>query len=63
MRLGIDRETSGISGLDAVWLWHRYRGGDKRALETLLHYNLEDCQNLKVLRAKLTDGAWQRGWA
>ena len=63
VRLGIDRETSGISGLDAVRLWWRYQGGDQNALKTLLHYNREDCQNLEVLRAKLKDGAWRRGWA
>jgi uncharacterized protein len=63
MRLGIDRDSSGISGLDAVRLWYRYQRGDKSALKILLDYNRDDCQNLKVLRDKLHGEAWRRGWA
>ncbi len=63
VRLGIDRDSSGISGLDAVRLWYRYQGGDKNALKILLDYNRDDCQNLKVLRDKLSGEAWRRGWA
>jgi uncharacterized protein len=33
-----------------VLLWHAYRGrGDRRALESLLAYNLQDAINLKTL--------------
>jgi uncharacterized protein len=63
MRLGIDRDSSGISGLDAVRLWYRYQSGDKSALKILLDYNRDDCQNLKTLRDKLHGEAWRRGWA
>jgi len=63
MRLGIDRDSSGISGFDAVRLWYRYQGGDASALKILLDYNRDDCQNLKLLRDKLNGGAWRRGWA
>lgn len=63
MRLGIDRDSAGISGFDAVRLWYRYQRGDKKALKILLDYNRDDCQNLKVLRDKLHGEAWRRGWA
>jgi uncharacterized protein YprB with RNaseH-like and TPR domain len=63
IRLGIDRDSSGISGLDAVRLWYRYKSGDKSALKILLDYNRDDCQNLKLLRDKLNGEAWRRGWA
>ena len=50
-QLGIPRQLQGISGRDAVLLWHRYQDyGDWSALATLLEYNKEDVMNLKVLR-------------
>jgi uncharacterized protein YprB with RNaseH-like and TPR domain len=53
-QLGISRELSGIGGLDAVWLWRKFRdGGDRAALQTLLKYNEEDVVNLRVLRERL----------
>jgi len=53
-QLGIPRELEGIGGLEAVWLWWRYRKqGDENALELLLKYNKEDVVNLRVLRERL----------
>ena len=59
--LNISRELQGLNGLDAVLLWQRYvNHNDKHALDTLLHYNKEDVVNLKTLREKLEDIAWDR---
>jgi uncharacterized protein YprB with RNaseH-like and TPR domain len=53
-QLGITRVLSGVSGKDAVALWYTYeKTGDTEALETLLAYNREDVENLKVLRERL----------
>ena len=53
-RLGIERKLLGVSGRTAVELWWRYaRRGESDALHTLLCYNQEDVQNLKVLRERL----------
>jgi hypothetical protein len=53
-QLGIPRQLQGITGLDAVLLWQRYRDyGDQNALELLLQYNREDVMNLKALRERL----------
>jgi hypothetical protein len=53
-QLGIDRDSVGIDGLEAVRLWWRYiETFDLDALNTLLKYNKEDVQNLKVLKEKL----------
>jgi uncharacterized protein YprB with RNaseH-like and TPR domain len=55
-KLGIARESVGITGWDAVLLWNRYtRYGDSEALQTLLKYNEEDVVNLKILRERLED--------
>jgi uncharacterized protein YprB with RNaseH-like and TPR domain len=55
-KLGIARESVGITGWDAVLLWNRYkRYRDQAALQTLLKYNEEDVVNLKTLREKLED--------
>lgn len=55
-RLGITRKLSGMSGLDAVRLWQRYKlTGDGHALERLLKYNEEDVVNLSILRRKLRE--------
>jgi len=55
-QLDIPRRLQGVSGLDAVLLWQRYREyGDLNALATLLEYNKEDVVNLKVLRERLSD--------
>jgi hypothetical protein len=53
-QLGIDRDSVGIDGLEAVRLWSRYvEAFDLDALNVLLKYNKEDVQNLKVLKEKL----------
>ena len=51
-RLGISRSdsTEGLSGEDAVHLWHDYaRNGNKDALDLLVEYNTEDIINLRPL--------------
>ncbi len=49
--LGIDRgELDGVDGYFAVLLWQDYdRMGNRRALDTLLAYNIEDTVNLERL--------------
>lgn len=49
--IGLSRpaELAGVDGLAAVWLWHRHRRGDRRALPALLRYCAEDVLNLKHL--------------
>ncbi len=49
--LGLDRgELDGVDGYLAVLLWSEYRKkGDKKALETLLAYNMADTVNLENL--------------
>ena len=50
-RLGITRQLTGVSGKDAVALWyHHQKTGCQESLSTLLAYNREDVENLKVLR-------------
>ena len=49
---GIERESdvSHLTGRDAVKLWYRYkRNHDENALHTLIKYNIEDIENLKIL--------------
>lgn len=54
-RLEICRETDGLTGMDAVWLWKKYcRSNDKAALDLLLRYNRDDVVNLKQLRESLS---------
>ncbi len=54
-QLGINRRLVGINGYEAVKLWWSYaKGGNQRALATLLEYNKEDVVNLKVLKEKLS---------
>lgn len=50
-QLGIDRGLlSEVDGYTAVLLWQEYRrSGDRRLLETLLAYNIEDTLNLEAL--------------
>jgi uncharacterized protein YprB with RNaseH-like and TPR domain len=49
--LGLHRDPAiqGVDGFEAVRLWHRYRRGDKSALERLILYNLTDVANLVEL--------------
>jgi len=51
IRLGLDRgELTGVDGYAAVLLWEMYRRtGKRRALETLLAYNIMDTVNLERL--------------
>ena len=57
--MGIRRELPDMAGYDAVLLWKKYqRDGDRNALETLLKYNREDVENLRVLRTILEDESW-----
>lgn len=50
-QFGIDREElNGVDGLFAVHLWNDYkRKGNRKALETLLAYNILDVVNLEKL--------------
>jgi len=50
-QLGIERDDlEGVDGYFAVLLWHDYQnGGNERALETLLAYNIADTVNLERL--------------
>lgn len=50
-KLGIKRdELAGIDGMFAVYLWKEYkRNKNKKALETLLSYNIQDVLNLEKL--------------
>jgi len=53
-QLGISRRLVGVTGYEAVKLWWSYvKGGNQRALATLLEYNKEDVVNLKALKEKL----------
>jgi uncharacterized protein YprB with RNaseH-like and TPR domain len=49
--LGLARDATieGVDGFEAVWLWHRWRRGDRKALRKLLLYNLTDVVNLVEL--------------
>jgi hypothetical protein len=49
--IGLSRgDLDGVDGLFAVQLWHDYRRrGERRTLETLLAYNIEDVINLELL--------------
>jgi len=49
--LGVTRseDTTGITGFDAVRLWHEYERGSDGALELLLKYNREDIMNLETI--------------
>ena len=52
--LGLDRgDLDGVDGFFAVLLWKDYeKTGSKKALETLLAYNIEDVVNLHTLMVK-----------
>jgi len=49
--LGLKRDAAiqGVDGFEAVHLWHRYRRGDRAALDRLVLYNLTDVANLLEL--------------
>lgn len=50
-QFGLDRhQLEGVDGFFAVLLWQHYQStGDRRALETLLAYNIQDTVNLETL--------------
>lgn len=53
-QLGIKRKLTEVNGLEAIKLWWRYIDSfDLDALDTLLEYNREDVENLKVLKEML----------
>jgi uncharacterized protein len=53
-QLGISRETDGVDGLQAIYLWRQYLDeNDEDALELLLKYNRDDVVNLRTLHEKL----------
>lgn len=53
-QLGIKRKLTEVDGLEAIRLWYRYIDSfDLEALDTLLKYNREDIENLKVLKEML----------
>ena len=57
--MGIRRNLPDMSGFDAVLLWKKYqRDNDRVALDTLLEYNREDVENLRVLRNRLENDPW-----
>lgn len=53
-QMGIDRgDLDGVDGFFAVLLWQDYKANkNKKALETLLAYNIEDVVNLEILMVK-----------
>ena len=50
-QFGLEREGAleGVSGVMAILLWREYKAGNKRALDTLIRYNMEDVVNLRYL--------------
>ncbi len=52
-QLGIHRDTKGVDGLQAMNLWAAHQKGHPDALEILLRYNREDCENLESLARHL----------
>ena len=59
LAMGIRRKLPDMAGHKAVLLWKKYQSdGDRSALETLLKYNREDVENLRVLRTILEDERW-----
>jgi uncharacterized protein len=52
-RIGIRRETEGVDGMEAMYLWERYLRGDKKALQALLRYNAEDLEGLVAIKQDL----------
>jgi uncharacterized protein YprB with RNaseH-like and TPR domain len=51
--LGIERQSAGITGMDAMRLWEQWLRGDDGALKLLLRYNEDDVVNLYLLEKEL----------
>jgi uncharacterized protein YprB with RNaseH-like and TPR domain len=64
-QLGLRRSerTRGLSGWDAVRLWHEYRRGSWEALSLLLRYNEEDVLHMKPLLEFGYRELYARTWA
>jgi uncharacterized protein YprB with RNaseH-like and TPR domain len=63
LQTGISRpdDVMGMSGEDAVRLWHNFeRTGNRNALKLLLKYNMEDIVNLEPLTDMLVKDAKRR---
>lgn len=68
IQLGLDRgDIADVDGFFAVLLWYDYvRNGNKKALETLLAYNIQDTVNLETLMVmaynmKINDTPFHQG--
>ncbi len=53
-RIGVRRQLTGLSGMDAMVLWTQHLQGDPDALTTLLGYNREDLDGLVAIRTYLS---------
>lgn len=51
--LGIGRQTDGLTGMDAMWLWEEWLRGNRAALARLLKYNEEDVVNLYLIEKEI----------
>ncbi len=61
--LGIKRqeEVEGMSGEDAVTLWHLWKQtGDRKHLEKIVKYNEEDIVNLLPLAKQMIPQLWEK---
>jgi len=61
-QLGINRDAAveGVTGFDAVTLWHQYKmTGDETYLKKLIMYNEEDIINLKPLAEYAIPRLWK----
>ena len=58
--IGIERDRPDISGEDAVRLWREHERGTDGALETLVSYNREDAENLRMLADRVTSDLHDR---
>jgi uncharacterized protein YprB with RNaseH-like and TPR domain len=47
--VGIERDSTGLSGRDAIELWHAHERGEDGALDSLIAYNRDDTVNLRAL--------------
>ena len=53
-RLARDSDIQGMSGEDAVRLWHVWeRDGNRNALRLLVDYNMADVVNLKPMAERI----------
>ena len=57
LEFGLSRSdnVAGLTGWDAVHLWHAWQAGDSQARTQLLHYNEADAKNLEPLAELLYD--------